>query len=847
LRSNRFLFLFIVLGLAALSGFLYTQRPFKYGLDVRGGVRFTFEMDASKLTPEQKQNMAQVKANLANILEKRISGALAVAEGTVQVKEPTGAPPQFIVELPGQTDIEKARGVLSTTASIEWYHAKNITTEAVPYRPYEEGAKESEGGNPVVTFRKKNDPNAKDIGPKDPEYQEIIKGWTLILKGDELAKADAQPTGTGYIPSMTFSASGASKMEAWTRANQYRGEKLAAVLDGVVLSIAPLQKGAIIREQGVIQGQFETDYVRNLVNLLNSGALPVSLKELSSAKVDPTIGQEALQKILFAGYISFGIIALFLLVYYVFPGFVATIALLLYILFSLSVLKLIGATFSLAAIAGFILSVGMAVDANILVFERVKEELRDGVPLMRAIELGFRRALSAIIDSNVCTILTCVVLANLGTGPVKGFANTLIIGVAISLFTAITVTRSLLVFLVSTGIGADAKHYGLGRGWFGEHLEAGADEKPLPIIQKAKLYFGISGLLIVPGIIFLAMGGIKPNVEFQEGYEAVYSVKDASMTNTSLLAKLDQAGIKGANIKFADAKEGRLVYITVPQSADLKSLNTEAAQDKITAAAGMTEKPREFTFVSPTVRDETYRNAVMGVILSSALIVLYLAMRFGFALGGFVIGLRFATSAIIALLHDVIVLLGLAAISGYFLGWEISSLFITAMLTVIGFSTHDTIVIFDRIRENLRRHQRGEEFERLVNRSITQSLARSLNTSMTVIVTLAILIGVGSATPDLKLFNLAMLIGIVSGTYSSIFNAAPILYLWDKAAVRKKGLEASVVSMAEAELARQRLMAAQVDQPAAKAAEAAGPPAGYGQVRRRSSAQQKGTINIDEP
>lgn len=846
LRSKSYLFLFIVLGLAALSGFLYTQRPYKYGLDVRGGVRFTFEMDASQLTAEQKQNMAQVKANLQSVLEKRIVGSIGVAEGTVQMKEPSQGQTQFIVELPGEADIEKARGVLSTTASIKWYHAKNLTTEQIMYRPYEESGKEAEGGNPAVTFRKRNDTTGKEIKPGDPEYQTIIAGWELILSGDELARAEAIPTGESYIPGMRFSNSGAEKMERWTRANQYRGEKLAAVLDGVVLSVAPLAKGAIIREEGQIQGTYTTDYVKNLVNLLNSGALPVSLKEISSQKVDPTIGQQALDKIVMAGMISFGIIALFMVVYYVFPGFVALLALLLYILFSLAVLKFIGATFSLAAIAGFILSVGMAVDANILVFERVKEELREGRDLMRAIDLGFKRALSAIIDSNVCTILTCAVLANLGTGPVKGFANTLIIGVAISLFTAITVTRSLLKFLVGSGIGTNPKLYGLERGWFGERLEAGADENPLPIINRSKLYFMISALPIIPGVIFLMMGGLKPNVEFQTGYEAVYAVSDNSITSASITSKLEASGIKGSNIKFASAKEGRLVYITVPQTDELKTLGTEAASKKITESAGMPVAASEFTFVSPTVRDETYRNAVLGIIFSALLIVLYLAIRFGSGLGGFAVGIRFAIASVVALIHDVIVVVGLAAVAGYFMGWEISSLFITAMLTVIGFSTHDTIVIFDRIRENLRRHKTGESFERLVDRSITASLARSLNTSMTVIVTLVLLITIGSATPDLKLFNLAMVIGIISGTYSSIFNAAPILYLWDKMIVRKKGEQFGIVRLAEEDLARQRMTAAQVVQPAAAEGMTAQPPAGYGQVRRRSSAQQKGTVNLDD-
>lgn len=839
MRSKSYLFLIIVLVLTALSGFLYTKKTYKYGLDVRGGIRLTYQMDSSKLTAEQKTNLPQLRANMATILENRVTGM--ASEGSVQVKEPD----QFIIELPGATNEDDARKILSTTASLRWYHARNVVTVKAPYRPYMDVERGDDTDDPSVTFTRTSDKDAKVIKFGDPEYQKVIDGWELILQGDDLAKADGQPRGESYIPVMTFSPAGARKMERWTRANQFRQEKIAAVLDGKVLSIAPLKEGTILTDNAIIEGKYSVTYVKNLANLLNSGALPVDLKELSSQRVDPTIGNQALDQIMRAGIIAFGVIAAFMLVYYVFPGLIAIIALLLYILFTLTVLKGINATFSLAAIAGFILSVGMAVDANILVFERVKEEMRTGKTLMQAIQLGFKRALPAIIDSNGCTILTSLVLANLGTGPVKGFAVTLIIGVVISLFTAITVTRSLLVFLVGSGLGDNPKWYGLDRQWFGEGLEATADHKPLAVVQRSKLFFAISAITIIPGIIFYALGGLKPNVEFRGGYEAVYNYGSSAPSGSEIVSKMEAAGYKGGNVKFAAEKNGqRIVYVTIPPSKDLADLSTTEARAKISSVIGMAEQPREFTSVGPTVQAETLRNAILGVILSAGLIVLYLALRFGFALGGFMIGLRFAISAILALVHDIFVVIGLAAVAGYFVGWEVSALFISAMLTVIGFSTHDTIVIFDRIRENLRRHSRGETFETLINRSITQSMARSINTSATVIVTLIILIAIGSATPDLKLFNLAMLLGIVSGTYSSIFNASPILYLWDRAAVKSKGETASIVYQVEQELNRARLMAAQtVDTPAAPT----GAPAAqnYGQVRRRSSAQ-KGTTEIDD-
>ncbi|MCB8933127.1 MAG: protein translocase subunit SecD [Chthonomonadaceae bacterium] len=842
------------MGLTIVSALLYRSTNYQYGLDVQGGVRFTFRMDLSKLTQDQKGRVEEIRRNLVRILTSRVAKSIGVVEGNVQAK----GTDQFVVELPGTTDIDAARKTLQTSASIKFYWAKNVTTERAGFRRYSEDQQVTEDGSPEVNFRLTRDAT-KVFKPGDPEYEKMIEGWELILQGDDLKRATGQQNGNKWIPLMEFSSEGSKKIEAWSRKVMNQGEKIAAVMDGVVLSIAPLRDGTILTTNAVIEGDFTPEYVRTLTNLWNSGALPVDLEELSSQKVDPTIGKQALNQILTAGVVAFAFISLFLIIYYVFPGVVALVALLLYILFTLTVLKMLGATFSLAAIAGVVLSVGMAVDANILVFERVKEEIGEGRPLTSAIELGFRRALPAIVDSNACTILTSLVLAQFGTGPVKGFASTLIIGVLISLFTAVTVTRSLLMFLVGTGIGKDKKWYGLNRAWFGEKLEKGADAKPLQIVNNAKRFFIISALPIVPGIIFIAMGGLKPNVEFQGGYEAVYALKDNSTTSASIQKNLEENGIKGGNVKLATADSGRIAYVTVPPIKEFESgggrqfkdqaERAKALRTKVAQAAGFTEADtREFTDIGPAVQAETVTNAVKGVIYSTILIIVYLGFRFGLSLGlGFVVGLRFGASALGALIHDILVVVGLAAVGGYFLGWEISALFLTAMLTMIGFSTHDTIVIFDRIRENLRKPKRGEDFENLVNRSITQSFARSINTSMTVIVSLAILIFIGSATPDLKLFNAAMLVGVISGTYSSIYNAAPILYLWDRAIGRKKGEKHTLVHLASEELARARAAATAAAAHGGTPAQAPGDPSqSYGSIKRKSGVDKKGTVELDD-
>jgi SecD/SecF fusion protein len=834
LRSKSYLFLLLVLGLGLLSGYLYSIRAYKYGLDVKGGVRFTYQMDLSKLKPDQRSNLSEIRGRIQRILESRTTGSFGVAEPLVAPK----GEDQFIIELPGFTDKARAAEVIGSSASIEFYYASTLPSQGRAYGLYEPvDETDPKTGNPVISFRRANAPaDAPLIKPGTPEYLQVIQSWgEPIIKGDDLKSAQPEVSGEGYRPLMTFSPAGAQKMERWSRQHQTDGANIAAVLDNKVLSVAALQNNTVLRDNAVITGTFTTQYVKNLTELLNSGALPVDLKMLSSEQVDPTIGAQALDRMVTAGMVAFGLISAFLIVYYAFPGVVALVALLLYVLFTLTVLKLIGATFSLAAIAGFILSVGMAVDANILVFERFKEEMKSGRSLQTAIELGFRRALPAIVDSNACTILTSLVLVNLGTGPVRGFATTLIIGVAISLFTAVFITRSLLVFLVGSGLGTNPKMYALERNWFGEKFETTADQKPIQIVNNSRKWFVISAASIIIGLPFIFLGGLKPNVEFQGGYEAQFATAGKNLTPAQITASLERAGFKGANVKMGGEGAQRVAIATVPAEGPLKGLPDQEAFQRITQAAGFQAGDlKGSSTIGPAIRGETIQNAILGVVLSAALIIIYLALRFGIAVGGFSVGLRFGFSAIGALVHDVLFVLGVSAVVGYFFGWEISALFITSMLTVIGFSVHDTIVIFDRIRENLHRPLKGEDFANLVNRSVTQSFARSLNTSMTVIATLIILLVMGTTTPDLKLFCATMLAGIVSGTYSSIYNAAPILYLWDRAVGKKRGESHTIVGHAQEQVNRDRVITTRTAEEVASTTVGASGRT-YGQVRRRAN------------
>ena len=855
MQSRNSLLLLLVVALTGLAGFAYWMKPYSLGLDIQGGVRLTYQMDMSTLSKDTKETPATLQSSLKKILEARVGSSLGVVEGNVNAK----GDDQLVIELPGFADIEKARETLNTTAKVQVYHAKSVTTRLREGR-YSAGRQAGSATNPYYTFGYVGMPG-KELSPDDPDtkaqYQKMIDSWTLVLEGQDVADAHPYVNGTNTIPSFRFSPVGAQKMEKFTRAYINQGENIAFVLDGRVLSIAPIQDGQILSEDAQITGKFDAQYVNKLTELIRSGSLPVKLNELSSEQVDPTIGKEALKQMVTAGAIALALTAVYLCIYYAFPGFVATIALALYTLFTLAVLKLTGATFSLAAIAGFILSAAMAVDANILVFERIKEELKAGKKLSSAIELGFRRALSAIFDSNLSTIITSAVLFYFGTGPVRGFATTLIMGVAISFFTAITVTRSLLVGMNSMGWFNNEKYFAVERTWWFEKKFEVPGAKPMDILSKWKLWFGISALAILPGLIAIGANGIKPNVEFQGGFEAQYTLSN-DVSAAAIRGNLEKAGYHGANVKFATVGSVKAVYITLPK-ADQLDMKDSGVKDKLATAAGIQYSKGTVTTVGPTIQKETIEGAIKSVLISALLIVLYLAYRFGTSIGGLKNGLKFGGSAVAALLHDVVFVIGTAAVCGLVFGWEVSALFITAMLTVIGFSVHDTIVIFDRVRENLMKPFAGDSFETVVDKSITQSLARSLNTSLTAIGTLFILILFGTPTPELKFMCTTMMLGIITGTYSSIWNASPILYLWDRAVVKRQGEKASLSAEAQREIKhRQSVQTSRSVEPGqstpinfgstptetpTKGTSQAG---NYGQVRRRRSAVEKASHEIDE-
>ena len=828
------------------------QHPTKYGLDIKGGIRAVLQAETEK-APGVKYE----EATIQRILETRINGE-GVSEAVVQ---PRPQQKQFIVELPDVKNKNAILDQLGTTAQMTFYYFKDVSASSGQDKPIQmseipdpvskqrkpiffdqrthqtfrdgaqikadfssllnAGANERAGATEYIVpsalvgeqsigtvyFTPDQQKKATDLNQEMMAWQAFLASCPKLLTGANLLpNSAAHLSGQASIPavSQTFDAEGTKAFADFT--SQHTGELNGIVLDDAVIS-APVINEPILNGEAEISGGFASlSEAQSLANLLNAGALPVPLKEVEVENVEASLGAGAVHKSLIAGVVGLSLVLLFMLVYYRLPGLVADIALLIYAVFVLAIFKgglnwlfpgLI-VTLTLPGIAGFILSIGMAVDANILIFERLKEELRSGKALRPAIDAAFKRAFTAIRDSNICTCITCIVLLSLGTASVRGFALTLLIGVLVSLFSAITVTRTLLYLLVDAGIGNNVALFGLNvrtlRGTDNPVADAPVQVGP-NIIGRRKFFYALSLAIIVPGLIFWGMGGLKRGIEFKSG-TGIRVQYQQPVLQSAVQRALTAAGFKDNTVQMADGGTTAIVSVTdqspvvLPQFNPVRirlitALNLLAphAPDQ-SAQADQPHFVQKFGYVGSEISEEVTRNAIEAVVIASALIVLYLALVFG--IGDFVAGLRLGTSAIVALVHDILVLIGVFAILGYFLGWEIDSLFVTALLTVIGFSVHDTVVIFDRVRENLRHSGRGENFESLVNRSIGQTLARSINTSLTVVMTLLALVILGGQTT--RLLNVALLVGIISGTYSSIFNAASILVDWENWLAKRRAI-----------------------------------------------------------
>ena len=594
---------------------------------------------------------------------------------------------------------------------------------------------------------------------KPGSLQFTTSDGTVVLEGTDVADAQAGSTSDQvtssrkYIVELTLTDEGAQKFAEATQENL--GKQIAIVYDGEVIS-APTVQSAITDGRCQITGDFTYEEADQLASTIRIGSLSLELEELRSNVVGAKLGAEAIRTSLIAGAIGFAMVILFMIAAYRIMGLAAGIALTSYVGIILVLLNGFQMTLTLPGIAGIILSIGMAVDANVIIFARIREEIASGKTVKSAMKIGFQKALSAIVDGNVTTLIAAAVLGIKGSGSVKGFAQTLALGIVISMFTALVVTRQVMNALYALGI-QDAKWYGTVK-----------ERTPINFVGKKAIFFGVSGAVIIAGLIYMGInagsgkGALAYSLEFQGGTSTTVEFNE-DMT----IQEIEQnvvpvvSEVTGDNDIQTQKVAGATQVVIKTKELDLDK-RTEL-DEKLTEAFDLSDTAITAENISGAVSQEVKNDAVVSVIIATIFMLIYIWIRFK--------DVRFATSAVAALLHDVLVVLafyGAARIS-------VGNTFIACMLTIVGYSINATIVIFDRIRENMADMKRKDTLEDVVNTSITQTLTRSIYTSLTTFIMVAVLYVMGVAS--VKEFALPLMVGIACGAYSSVCITGPLWYV----------------------------------------------------------------------
>ena len=589
----------------------------------------------------------------------------------------------------------------------------------------------------------------------------------VVLEGSEVKDAQAEITkssSTGakeYVVQLTLTSEGAEKFGKATEANI--GKQIMIAYDDDVIC-SPTVKSAIYDGNPTITGMESYEAAEELASYIRIGGLSLELEKIRSNVVGAKLGDEALKTSLIAGAIGLALVIIFMCVMFRVPGVVSSIALILYTVLELVVLNAFDVTLTLPGIAGIILSIGMAVDANVIIFVRIREEIGAGKSVKTAIRTGFSKALSAIVDGNVTTLIAALVLGLKGSGSVKGFAQTLAIGIILSMFTALVISRLLINAFYVLGAKSE-KLYG-----------RQGERKVIDFVGKKFVYLIISGVLIVAG--FVAMGvyagkgdkALNYSLEFMGGDTTQITfndkLSDDEITNNLIPIFEDVTG--DANVQKQRVEDSNDVII---KTRELSEEERATLNDKIIEKYGIDTSAIQSESISSTVSNEMKQDAIVSVIIAAICMLIYIWFRFK--------DIRFATCSVIPLIHDVLVVLTFYAVARISVG----NTFIACMLTIVGYSINATIVVFDRIRESMGGSKNKENLAQVVNESITQTLTRSVYTSLTtfVMVLLLWILGVSS----IREFAAPLMVGIVSGCYSSVCIAGTMWYLMKKGGSKK--------------------------------------------------------------
>ncbi|WP_077327178.1 protein translocase subunit SecDF [Virgibacillus siamensis] len=706
------------------------------GLDLQGGFEILYKVEPVDDGEKVDKDLLE---STVRILNERVN-RLGISEANINIEGEN----RIRVQLAGIKDPEEARELLSTSARLSF---RNVSDkELLNGSDIKEGSAQqdfhSQTNQPIVTLQLKSakkfgDVTSKLKGNYDPETpypDNLLVIWMDYQKGDSFAE-------------------------------QYKKK------DPKYVS-APAVDETLNTSDVMITGDFTVEEAQRLADIINAGSLPVNMTELYSTTVGAQFGEQALNKTVFSGIVGVSIIFLFMIAVYRFPGIIATINLTFYIFLILLFFELMNGVLTLQGIAALILGVGMAVDANVITFERIKEELREGKSILASFKAGTSNSLSAIIDANITTILAAVVLFIFGTSSIKGFATMLILSILVSFLTAVYGTRLLM------GLWMRTKFLKNRPGWFGVNKRDIKDiadtterepklfNREINPVKHRKKFFIASTIMIVLGAISLGIFQLNPGIDFTSGSRVQINA-DNTLNAEDVEDDLDKLGVSPESVILSGNK-----------TSAVARYDKVIDEDKIAEIQNLFDKnynaDTSVSIVSPIVGKELVKNALYALGIASIGMIIYVAFRFE---------LFFAVTAIIALLHDVFFILAIFS----FTRIEFDITIVAAILTIIGYSINDTIVTFDRIRENIQKKKRVKSFgelAKIVNRSLVQTLTRSINTTVTTLIAVLafLFLGAQSIVP----FAIALTVGLIAGTYSSLFIASQLWLVWRGKNIKEK-------------------------------------------------------------
>lgn len=706
----------------------------KLGLDLAGGVSITYQVvgDEEPDATDMKDTIAKLQKRVENYSKE----AIVYQEGSDRIN----------IEIPGVSDANEILQELGKPGALYFI----AQTDADGNANYSQQAVQLENGSTGYTY------------VLNKTLEELEEDGSIVLEGTDVKSATAVTTSDSlqnkvYAVDLVMTDEGREKFEAATRNAYSKGETLGIYYDGYFVSV-PKVNGVFSDGNAQISPMDSYEEAENLASTIRIGGLKLELEELHSKVVGAQLGVEAIETSIKAGAIGLLIVIVFMIAVYFISGLASSLALLVYVALTVLLIRGFDMTLTLSGMAGIILSIGMAVDANVIIFARIREELATGKTVKSAIKLGYGKALSAILDGNVTTLIASAVLLLIAPGTVKGFAQTLALGIVLSMFTALFITKYLMYALYAIGLKSE-KWYGVGK-----------EAKRIDFVGRKGIFFGISIALIVAGFVVMGVNKattgdiLNYSLEFKGGTATTVTFNESKTleeVNSEIVPLIEE--ITGSAVQIQTVQDSNEVIFKT-NSLDLET--REELNRMLMDSFGVEEAQIASETISSTISSEMKSDTILAVVVAIACMLIYIRIRFT--------DIRFGISSIVALLHDVLVVLAFYAAAKI----SVSNTFIACMLTIVGYSINATIVIFDRVRENMAVMTKKDDLRDVVNLSISQTLSRSIFTSLTTFVMVACLFVLG--VTSIRDFALPLMVGIVCGAYSSVCIAGGMWYLLRK-------------------------------------------------------------------